>query len=43
MRETVDEEYDKYWQLAVSYYAGYEKYKESTGRKIPVMVLETKR
>jgi hypothetical protein len=29
--------------LALSYYAGYEKYKERSGRKIPVMVLEPKR
>jgi deazaflavin-dependent oxidoreductase (nitroreductase family) len=36
-------EYEKYWQLALSYYAGYEKYKERAGRKIPVMVLEPKR
>ena len=42
-RETSDDEYDKYWQLAVSYYAGYEKYKERAGRKIPVMLLEPKR
>jgi deazaflavin-dependent oxidoreductase (nitroreductase family) len=42
-RETSGDEYDHYWQVAVSYYAGYEKYKESTDRKIPVMVLEPKR
>jgi deazaflavin-dependent oxidoreductase (nitroreductase family) len=42
-RETSGEEYEKYWQLAVSYYAGYEKYKERAGRKIPVMLLEPKR
>jgi deazaflavin-dependent oxidoreductase (nitroreductase family) len=42
-RETSGEEYDKYWQLAVSYYEGYEKYKERAGRKIPVMLLEPKR
>jgi hypothetical protein len=28
--------------LALSYYEGYEKYKERAGRKIPVMVLEPK-
>jgi deazaflavin-dependent oxidoreductase (nitroreductase family) len=42
-RETSGEEYRKYWQLAVSYYEGYEKYKERAGRKIPVMLLEPKR
>jgi deazaflavin-dependent oxidoreductase (nitroreductase family) len=42
-RETSGDEYDKYWQLAVSYYEGYEKYKERAGRTIPVMVLEPKR
>ena len=35
-------ERDKYWQLALSYYAGYEKYKERAVRKIPVIVLEPK-
>lgn len=35
-------ERDKYWQLALSYYVGYEKYKERADRKIPVMVLEPK-
>jgi len=35
-------ERDKYWQLALSHYAGYEKYKERADRKIPVMVLEPK-
>jgi deazaflavin-dependent oxidoreductase (nitroreductase family) len=42
-RETSGEEYNKYWQLAVSHYEGYEKYKARAGRKIPVMVLEPKR
>ena len=42
-RETLDDEYDKYWQFAVSNYEGYDKYKERAGRKIPVMVLEPKR
>jgi F420H(2)-dependent quinone reductase len=41
-RETSSAEYEKYWQLAVFSYAGYEKYKEWAGRKIPVMVLESK-
>ena len=42
-RETESDERDKYWQLALSFYQGYEKYKERAGRKIPVMVLEPKR
>ncbi|RPJ22669.1 MAG: nitroreductase family deazaflavin-dependent oxidoreductase [Chloroflexi bacterium] len=42
-RESEGDEYEKYWQLGVSYYAGYEKYKERAGRKIPVMVLEPKK
>jgi len=41
-RETDGDEYRKYWQMGVSYYEGYEKYKERAGRKIPVMVLEPK-
>jgi len=40
-RETVGQEREKYWQMAVSYYAGYEKYKQHAAhRRIPVMVLE---
>ena len=42
-RETRGDEYENYWQLALSYYEGYEKYKERAGRKIPVMLLEPKR
>jgi deazaflavin-dependent oxidoreductase (nitroreductase family) len=43
-RETEGDEYKKYWQWAVSVYAGYEKYKERAAhRHIPVMVLEPKR
>jgi deazaflavin-dependent oxidoreductase (nitroreductase family) len=42
-RETSGDEYEKYWQLAVSYYEGYEKYRERAGRKIPVMLLEPRR
>jgi deazaflavin-dependent oxidoreductase (nitroreductase family) len=42
-RETNDDEREKYWRLALSYYAGYEKYEERAGRKIPVMLLEPKR
>jgi deazaflavin-dependent oxidoreductase (nitroreductase family) len=42
-REAEGEEYKRYWQLAVSYYAGYEKYRERAAhRHIPVMVLEPK-
>jgi len=41
-RETEGNEYEKYWQLALSYYAGYEKYKERAGREIPVLILEPK-
>ncbi len=40
-RETSGEEREQYWQLAVSYYAGYEKYKlRASHRQIPVMLLE---
>ena len=39
--EMAGADYEKYWQLAVSYYAGYEKYKERAAhRHIPVMLLE---
>lgn len=39
--EAEGEEYEHYWKMAVSYYAGYEKYKERAAhRHIPVMVLE---
>jgi deazaflavin-dependent oxidoreductase (nitroreductase family) len=41
-REAEGKEYEKYWQLALTFYAGYERYKERAGRKIPVMVLEPK-
>lgn len=42
-REATGEEYDLYWQLAVSFYAGYKKYQErASHRHIPVMVLEPK-
>lgn len=40
--EACGDEYEKYWQLGVSYYGGYEAYKARAGRKIPVMVLEPK-
>ena len=41
-REAEGDEYEKFWRLALSYYAGYEKYKARAGRKIPVMILESK-
>lgn len=41
VREAGGDEFEKYWQLGVSYYAGYDKYKErASHRHIPVMVLE---
>jgi deazaflavin-dependent oxidoreductase (nitroreductase family) len=43
-RELEGDDYEHYWQLAVSYYAGYEKYKERAAhRHIPVMLLEPKK
>lgn len=40
-RELDGEEYQLYWRLAVSQYAGYERYKERAAhRHIPVMLLE---
>jgi deazaflavin-dependent oxidoreductase (nitroreductase family) len=43
-REAEGEEYEHYWQLALSYYAGYEKYKErASHRHIPLMLLERKK
>ncbi|MFN8412460.1 MAG: nitroreductase/quinone reductase family protein [Anaerolineales bacterium] len=40
-RQTEGEEREKYWQMAVSYYKGYELYKvRAAHRVIPVMVLE---
>jgi deazaflavin-dependent oxidoreductase (nitroreductase family) len=40
-REAEGEEREKYWQLALSYYTGYEKYKSRAAhRHIPVMVME---
>lgn len=42
-REAIGDERERYFQLAVSYYAGYAKYEERAApRKIPVMVLEPK-
>jgi deazaflavin-dependent oxidoreductase (nitroreductase family) len=41
--EAIGEEYDLYWQMAVSFYAGYEKYQQrALPRQIPVIVLEPK-
>ncbi len=43
-REAEGEEREKFWQLAVYHYAGYEKYKERAApRRIPVMLLEPKK
>lgn len=40
-RETSGEEYERYWQTAVGFYAGYDKYKQRAAhRHIPVVVLE---
>jgi deazaflavin-dependent oxidoreductase (nitroreductase family) len=40
-RQATGAEREKYWELAVSYYVGYEKYKiRAAHRQIPVMVLE---
>jgi deazaflavin-dependent oxidoreductase (nitroreductase family) len=40
-RETHSEEREKYWQMAVSVYKGYELYKvRAAHRQIPVMILE---
>ena len=42
-REAKGEEREQYFQLAVSLYGGYQKYKERAAhRQIPVMVLEPK-
>jgi F420H(2)-dependent quinone reductase len=42
--EATGKEYDHYWQMAVSYYKGYDKYKRRAAhRHFPVMVLEPKR
>jgi F420H(2)-dependent quinone reductase len=43
-REAQGEEREAFWRLAVSHYAGYEKYKERAApRLIPVMLLEPKK
>jgi deazaflavin-dependent oxidoreductase (nitroreductase family) len=41
-REAEGDEREKYWQMAVSYYKGYDVYKiRAAHRKIPVMILES--
>jgi deazaflavin-dependent oxidoreductase (nitroreductase family) len=41
--EAAGEEYERFWQMAVSSYQGYDKYKQRAAhRHIPVMVLEPK-
>lgn len=43
-REAEGDEREKYWQLAVSYYKGYDVYKiRAAHRKIPVMILEPRK
>ena len=43
-REAKGEEREKYFQMAVAQYGGYQKYKErATHRHIPIMVLEPKK
>lgn len=43
-REAHGDEREHYWKTALSYYAGYEKYKERAApRQIPIMVLEPKK
>lgn len=42
-REAIDGERDRYWQRAVSVYAGYEAYNRRAKRLIPVMLLTPKR
>jgi len=40
-RETQGEEYQKYWDMALSYYKGYDLYKiRAAHRQIPVLILE---
>jgi deazaflavin-dependent oxidoreductase (nitroreductase family) len=40
-REEAGDEYERYWQLGVSYYEGYALYRECAGhRHLPIMVLE---
>jgi deazaflavin-dependent oxidoreductase (nitroreductase family) len=42
--EARGDEYERFWRLAVSFYAGYDHYKQRAAhRHIPVMVLEPKK
>jgi deazaflavin-dependent oxidoreductase (nitroreductase family) len=42
-RELAGDEYHHYWQVALSYYGGYEQYRRrAIHRHIPVMLLEPK-
>jgi deazaflavin-dependent oxidoreductase (nitroreductase family) len=42
-REITGEEYEYYWGLANSFYAGYEKYRQRAARHIPIMLLKPKK
>jgi deazaflavin-dependent oxidoreductase (nitroreductase family) len=43
-RETAGEEYERYWLLATSFYAGYDMYKQRAAhRHIPILLLEPKK
>ena len=42
LQKLIYDEHEKSWQLALSYYARYEKYKARAQRKIPIMGLESK-
>jgi deazaflavin-dependent oxidoreductase (nitroreductase family) len=43
-REMDGDEYQHYWEVALSYYEGYKKYKErAVPRHIPVLLLEPKK
>jgi deazaflavin-dependent nitroreductase family protein len=43
-REVMGDEYQQYWRMGVSLYAGYDKYRQRAGhRRIPVLLLEPKR
>lgn len=42
--EAEGEEWEKYWQLGLSYYAGYEKYRaRALHRHIPIIILKPKK
>jgi deazaflavin-dependent oxidoreductase (nitroreductase family) len=41
--EAINAEHEKYFRLAISYYAGYKKYRERAApRRIPIVILEPK-